>query len=153
MKQELGVQGAKQQSWVRDNPRALLKRISDENPNADEKTLRALFSDALFRDPLTHLNALIAYWWSSNYRALTEKPQRQISPTRLTQEDIALARSRLMHLVLSNGKALKDCTFGECAKEGGWLIVISRMGEAQEVVGEKLTLDQVAAVWSPPATQ
>jgi len=146
-------QGAKEQTWVPDNPRALLKRIYDENPNATETALRALLLEAVNRDPLKYTDGFVAYWFGPNFRSLIQPPLQIQKKKTLSLDAIAYLESKLLDRVLSNGKPLRACTFGEVAKESGWLKALSKLGKPSEIVGEKLTLDQVAAVWMPPASQ
>lgn len=151
--QTLGNQGAKQQTWTPDNPRALLKRLADENIGATEQVLRALMADAINHDPLPYVQALLAYWWPSNYRSLFEAKTTRKRNTLTVSELVDQMRARLFDLVLSNGKTLRNCTFAECAKESGWLLALSKKGKPNELVGKKLTLKQVGEIWIPPATQ
>jgi hypothetical protein len=47
----------------------------------------------------------------------------------------------LSNFVLPNGKMLRDCTFAECAMEGGWLTALSKMGQPGDKVGAVLHLE------------
>ncbi len=152
MIEHAGTQGAKQQTWEPDNPRALLKRILDENPNLPEQASRSMMLEQLNADPLRYIPGLLAYWWPSNYRSLTAS-QRTRQPKPSAVEMVSKLREDLLDLMLSNGKSLRNCTFGECAKEGGWLVELSKQGHPNEFIGQKMTLEQVASFWFQPATQ
>lgn len=50
-----------------------------------------------------------------------------------------VSRVVLMDLVMSTGKKIRDCTFAELRREGGWFLAISKLGRPNEIVGKKLT--------------
>lgn len=45
----------------------------------------------------------------------------------------------LMDLTLPSGKKLRDATFAECSKAGGWFKVLATKGKPSEIVGEKMS--------------
>jgi hypothetical protein len=54
----------------------------------------------------------------------------------------------LLDFVLPNGRKLRDCTFSELRRCGGWLTRLARVGQPSDNVGTTLTEKEVRAVWS-----
>lgn len=59
----------------------------------------------------------------------------------------AMVRGRLMDLVLSNGKKLRESTFGDCRRESGWLASIAELGKTNEIVGNHLAEEDLVKLW------
>lgn len=45
----------------------------------------------------------------------------------------------LMNLTLPSGKVLRDATFKECARAGGFFLRVAKKGKPQQIVGKTLT--------------
>jgi hypothetical protein len=53
----------------------------------------------------------------------------------------------LLDLVLpGSGKKLRDATFAECAKVGGWYAKVAKMGGPRQIVGRVLSEEKLQAV-------
>ena len=153
----LGVQGAKVQSWSKFNARQLLARIRTENPEADSEERFHLFK----AECAPYFDEILRYWYTNNDRALdaprrarpvieaiAEKEERKAK----LEKGLATIKARavemvLLDITLSTGKRLGDSTGKECAKEGGWLTRISKMVKPDQKVGDALTEAQVRAVF------
>lgn len=147
-----GIYGAKRQSWERNNARGLLIQIVEDNPDTDDETLFHIFSAQC----APYFPEIVRYWFANNLRALRPRAPISAGPTvdRAVAKQAAQAvRARATKLVLldfklPNGKMLRDCTFSECAKAGGWLSKLSTKGQPGEIVGAVLTEKEVRAVWT-----
>lgn len=157
MSERPGVYGAKRQSWYEKNPRELLHRVMRENPRGSEKEVFEGFCDHVENDP-GYWGAIIEYWFANNYRlfyvseiaansvAISRRETKQRARDVVAREKAIIKdrlRAALMDLVLSNGKKLREATFGDCEREGGWLLAISKRGKRGEIVGKKLTEDDL----------
>lgn len=126
---------------IRDNPRGSEKEISD-----------ACWGIAKASPDLHH--ALFQYWFKNSYRdfVVAEMTPNSIAVLPVRRAVVSAAErgsavsilvdrmeARLMDHLLSDGTALRFATFGQCTKEGGWLLAIGKQGKANEVVGKKLT--------------
>jgi hypothetical protein len=127
------VQGAKRQSFKRDNPRDLLKRLVEENPHASEQELLTLFSETVESDR-THdyMGVIIEYWFTNNYHSLTGGRRRAAArapaaahvaaapAAGLRMRTLKHLKLKLLELRMPNGKALAECTGSDCKRIGGW---------------------------------
>jgi len=123
---------------IRDNPKGSEKEISD-----------ACWGVAKAAPDLHH--ALFQYWFKNSYRdfvvaemtptSIAVLPVRRavVSRGHEVSQMVARMEAKLMDHVLSDGTALRFATFGQCTKEGGWLIAVGKQGKANEVVGKRLT--------------
>jgi hypothetical protein len=59
----------------------------------------------------------------------------------------AVSNIVLMNLELPNGKALKDSTFSECAKAGGFFSKVAKMGKPNAIVGKTMDEAALRKVW------
>lgn len=160
---DTGIYGAKVQSWRRANPRDLLKRVIEENAGATEAEILAAFRQRVKEpDNEDHLDSVIEYWHTNNYRSLINPIARQEQRARAqaaTREAVEVvkekvrtriqeeARLMLLDLVMPNGKQLRACTGKECGKFGGWL---ARVGQkvGPRKVGDVLSEAQVRKLFS-----
>lgn len=156
-----GRYGAKRQSWIKKNPRDVLRRILASTPNASEKEVMDEARDLILADE-AYVEAIFKYWFANNYRAYTKTAEsdtviilRQRRPVQLLKKErVAKAeqlktavRIALMEHVLTNGKMVRDSTFGDCKREGGWLLEVAKQGKSNEIVGRKLTEKNLAALY------
>jgi hypothetical protein len=138
---DFGATGAKRQTWsTKDGARAVLARIVEDNPHADDEAIFHMF----FAESPPYVYECLRYWVSNNLRALRPRAVGE-SVDRTAAR--AKVEARLLDYVLPNGKMLRDCTFGECAEAGGWLTELSRKGQPGEKVGAVLSEKEVRAVW------
>jgi len=119
------------------------------NPNASEAEIYRVTRAAL-NESAGLLDEIIKSWFERAYRSFRVESEGysttivSTSKTAQTTRSVGIKikeaiKSTLMDHVLSNGKALRFATFGDCATEGGWLSAIARHGKAHEVVGKRLT--------------
>lgn len=134
----------------------LLQNTMRDNPRGSEKEIHDLCLKATATDPLLHL-ALFEYWFANSYRdfiiaefdshSVAVLPASRGSRQPSTKADRERATETLKHQLkiclldhlLSDGTPIRDATFGQCARDGGWLATIAKHGKANEIVGKKLT--------------
>lgn len=157
---DTGTYGAKVQSWASANPRDLLKRIIDDNPGADEKTLLSILNGRLRgEEGEALLDSVVEYWFANNYRSIIHQPRRSPAHTaaavleraQLTEVIKEKVKHRihreanliLMDLVLPNGKQLRDATFADCIAAGGFFSKVGQHGKPNQIVGKVFTEEQL----------
>jgi hypothetical protein len=151
-----GLTGAKRQSWEKYNPRDVLRDIIRSHPKASEAEVRERVWE-IVRNEREYLPTIFDYWFTNNYRqffveeiaehsvAIREKHRTvtKRGSNQPTRREIDAVKAELapilMDQILSNGKALRDATFGECAAESGWLRDVAKQGRPTAIVGKKLT--------------
>lgn len=148
-----GRLGAKRQSWATHNPRELIKDAVQSRPRASEAEIRDVVLE-IVKNEEEYFLPIFDYWFANNYRSFfideledtspippSLKPMRKSNQPTRAEIDSAKEELRpiLMDHLLSNGKLLRNSTFKECEKEGGWLKEISKYGKPSEVVGKQLT--------------
>lgn len=135
------------------NPRDLIIELVRENPSADRKTLFEKFRD-LIRGEDDYQRAVDWYFFVNMHDYLvTNRNKRQVAPRDAARErqQIDEIKQRvvnmvLLDLVLPNGKRLRECTFAEVAKAGGWFAKIAKKGKPNQIVGKVLTEEQLRAI-------
>src|SRR5262245_10718011 len=158
---DLGVQGAKRQSW-QENPREILRRLLEKNPSWGRGQLLDEFKRLVENSP-SHLEAIIEYWFSNNYYSLLERPdrsderrQRQASQTSqfrkaLNEKIDDRVKVVLLDMQMPNGKPLRNCTGTECkalsGRMGAWLLRISKQMKPTDIVGDVLTETQIKKLY------
>jgi hypothetical protein len=128
------VQGAKHQSFERDNPRELLRRIVGAHPKADEEELFELFKTGVENGDADYLNVILKYWFTNNYNSLLKRARHASSAERRAQTDAIKSQiiGRLLDLVMPNGKTLSQCTGADCRRLGGAFSNARRQGPAAQ---------------------
>jgi hypothetical protein len=153
-----GRYGAKRQSWEESNPRDVLERVINDNPRASEREIYDISSRILSDG--RYFKAIFEYWFTNNYRSFFHgrlaAPSKTVADRGAARAWIAGSlekesikrriKTAFLDYILSNGRALRDSTFGECKKEGGWLTAISKLGKPNEVVGKVLSEKRVAGL-------
>lgn len=127
-----------------------------ENHQASEKETFDKFCDEVMQDQ-SYWGAIITYWFANNYRSFYvdevasnalvfrkhERSVQRVDSARRSRAVIDEAKQALkvalLDLTLSTGKALRHSSFGDCRREGGWLLDVSKCGRANEIVGKKLS--------------
>jgi hypothetical protein len=157
---DLGVTGAKRQSWRRANPRDVLKRLIDKNPEMGEDELQAEAWDILHRDQ-QQMRTVFEYWFANNYRsavkpkssggwqerAKTQELAAKIEE-QLVQKVEATVRVTLLYMTLPSGKWLRDSTREELLELGGWTArVAKKLRPHQTVAQAGLTEEQLQALY------
>lgn len=157
MQTELGVLGAKVQSWARANPRDLLKSIIEANPTADEREIFRLLKVRLGEDDgQDYMDVILDYWFTNNFRSLApivgqSREARAATASIPAIKETIKERATtmvLMDLAMPNGLPLRDCTGADCNKFGGWLSAIAKKLKPQQKVGNALSEAQVRAMWA-----
>lgn len=145
-----GTTGAKRQSWRRDNPRAVLKRVIDENPEMSEEENLAECWDVMHLDQ-AQLRTVFEYWHANNYRALIKaapdpvrsqtRRQERAAKTQAFADKVkgqikAQVRIVLLDMILPSGKPLRDSTREELLIVGGWAVRIADQLQPNQTVAE-----------------
>jgi len=137
----------------------LLVGLIDSEPTASMERLWNQWKDAVLHDE-DYLVPVLRHTFTNLYGALerdrrSKKPQRAKPSAAAVQERISALAKRateiiLFNLVLPNGKKLKDATFADCAKAGGWFAAISKKGKPHQIVGELLSEEQLRLMRAHP---
>jgi hypothetical protein len=158
---DLGTTGAKRQSWEKDNPRELLRRLIERHPENSRKRHLAEFKK-LIANRESYWNTIVEYWFSNNYSSLIDPPDQEERQsralekqaelqTRLEQEIEARVKIALLDMVMPNGKALRECTGKECrhfsSKIGAWLLRVAKQIKPTDRVGDVLTEKQLRKLY------
>lgn len=158
------------------DPAELLLRVRKNNPRASEKEIRDTVLDNFTK---AHFVAVFDYWFGNLWPRLNtkatksggttttyrpgQKPHTRPGARTAAQRRRAEAAERfkavlLLDLTLSTGKALRDSTFADCEREGGWLASIATAGKkkhgANAKVGKHMTetdLQNIRLRNSPPS--
>lgn len=164
---DLGVRGAKVQTWRAANPRELLKRVIDDNPGADRQALLHLFREQMWREDEAedYVDTIIDYWFANNYYSIvapvgiarTEQHRRTLQASaqvaeKIRQRIVEQAQIMLSDMLMPNGKRLAECTGKECQSlgiaVGGWLGRVARKVKPDQAVGEALSEEQLRELYA-----
>lgn len=143
---DTGVTGAKRQSWRRANPRDVLKRILDKEPDLTEDDAGNECWDIIHRDP-AQMRTVFEYWFTNNYRSLV-KPRYSTTPrgsaavkivtaaisSQIEQKIEERVKIVLLDMMLPNGKPLRNSTREELVELGGWAGKIAEKLQPNETV-------------------
>jgi hypothetical protein len=135
----------------------MLRNTLRDNPRASEADIRDKCLAVCLHDRNLQI-ALFTYWFENSFGDLTvveqgdnsvavlrtqapraERAQTQVTRGAKVNDLKQRLKACLMDHELSDGTALRDATFGQCARESGWLLAVSKQGRANEIVGKKLT--------------
>lgn len=159
-----GIYGAKVQSWGKSNPRDILMTAISENRTANKAQLLTIVRDALLSDDhIDSLYAVIEYWFSNNYHSIVSQKsedaddiKQRLSKVRSAEEEKIKTNIQakirdevkiiLMEMIMPSGKTLRKSTGRECAMAGGWLNEVSKLIAPDEVVGDRLTEEEISEV-------
>lgn len=156
---DMGVTGAKRQTWRRANPRDLLRRVVEENPKASNDELFKRFNKLVDGAADDILETIKRYYFDNNVRSLLAPdslPARDLAAREVLRATVAdtvkdkieeKAKILLLEAIMPNGKPLRECTGRECRSMGGWLSEIGSKLKPSEVVGHKFSEDQVQSHW------
>lgn len=82
-------------------------------------------------------------------RAIAEAPASSRSIEReATRTVLEHAGTIFMNLPLPDGTVLRDATFAQCKRAGGWLLLVAKQGLPSEVVGRKLSEKNLQDLWA-----
>lgn len=158
---EMGVTGAKRQSWRNPNPRDLLRSLLEKHPDADDAELFEKFHKRVQAASEAMQETIERYWFDNNIRSL-RLPTTRRSPVSTAQRRETLVRDiqatvtrrivdeaerLLLEMIMPNGKPLRDCTGTDCRQIGGWLAEMASKLKPAETVGSKFSEDQVRSHW------
>lgn len=144
---------------ARKNPRELVIALHDEDPTASWHRLYQDWRKRILADD-DYLEAVLSYAYS-NYTTAIDKDNAAPRKRKRNRHDIAaekIAISQFIHtikkvvlmdLTLPTGKTLRKSTFRECSLAGGWFRLIALKGKPSEVVGDKLTEDDLRRIGKP----
>jgi len=152
------------------NPFGYFISIIRENPKSDKAKHISQFKTLVLGNDFTdYAEAIVDEWCRLKYSAALEAavpPSRaeiekrateQRERTKANREAAAaavesikqkIAAMTLGHL-MPNGKPLGKCTFGYCAEAGGLFADIARLGKPDQIVGEVITAEHLAAIGKP----
>ena len=144
----------------------LMRSVRRDNPRASEAEVRDACWITICNDP-TFNRPLFDYWFGNSFRdfaviggasnsiaVISVARERTVEPLSAAEtESIDLGRARraetreavnalkacLMDHALSNGTLLRFASFGDAAREGGWLCDVGKQGKPNEIIGKKLT--------------
>lgn len=161
-------QGAKLQSYHKENPRDVLLRLHRDHPASSAGALTKLFFKEIEDDPDRdgYINTIVEYWARNTLTSITS----QNGKTRGVQHVVRNAKSstvadavaqakqrvvqRLLTLVMPNGKLLGECTGAECLRMGSEqtllgkrLIKIGHKVGTRQRVENALDEDDLKAIW------
>lgn len=156
MELDLGRNGAKVQSWRENNPRAILRQMLDASPGASDEELLQKLGEKLSDK---EWDVVLEYWFSNNVRSIRHEGvgKREVAVARtelafknasaqLEEKIQEKAKIKLMEMLLPSGTMLKDSTGNDCEKAGGWFKKIAAKVGADEIVGQKLSENQLRAL-------
>jgi hypothetical protein len=135
------------------NPRALIVKIIEDNPDMDKKELFEIFRVELLDEPGGQ-RAVEWYFFVNMYEYATTSRNRKLGPVDRAEAhqrkaeaiEKGIAQIMLLDLDMPNGKAMKDCTGAEMARFGSrFQKIADRVGKAK-TVGAVLSEDQVKAI-------
>jgi len=136
----------------------LLRCARRDNPRASEAEVRQICWQRCQGDAEL-VQSLFDYWFDNSFRNFTViggtgnssavisiKQQRQAGTreaiTKLKDQMVAC----LMDHLLSDGTPLRVGTFGQAARDGGWLCDLAKLGKPNEIIGKKLTEAELQSI-------
>lgn len=162
----LEMQGRKGASFIQKhrlaNPREWITRLYEDNPQDSREVLFNKFSEMLKEDEEAQRTVdwyffvnMYEYIATSRNTKFTYGNKRPRSVRRAEAQNLkeAIAKVVLLDLILPSGKLLRQATFSECAKAGGWFTKISKLGKPQQIVGKVLSEDRLRAIKFEIATR
>jgi hypothetical protein len=135
------------------NPRELLIGIIEQTDDIKDKdALFDQFREAI-QDDERYQRAIDWYFFVNMYDYLVTSRNQKPSPQEQAKRQAAVDNIKqqitkvvLLNFVLPNGKALRDCTFADCAKAGGWLAKVAAKGKPNQIVGKVLGENELRAL-------
>lgn len=130
------------------NPRQILVDVVEANEGLPRDRLFDLWMEEIKGDQ-DMARAVAWYFFINMYSSMTDlrtnghaKKGGAALPT--VAEIVEKARKIvLMDLLLPTGKTIKDSTFADLEKCGGWLTRVSKLGKPHQVVGKTITEEQL----------
>lgn len=158
--------GAPKIAMRKGNPRSVLMDLLREHPRASEAEIVTLFmlrvlgnnSIAMIAMP-PEAEAIFEYF-STNHARSIARYEPELAPEVYVERSEARAQAKTARkqgmakkfqalirgdFIMPNGKPLRECTFGYVGQIGGFFTALSSRGKPNEIIGEKLTDEQIAA--------
>jgi hypothetical protein len=137
------------------NPRQIVVRLVESRKGATKDELFEEFREELDADPDMR-RAVEWYFFVNMYEyQVTSRNSRKpvLAPKQNRQEQIEALKSRVVQVVLLDlklptGKLLRESTFAECARAGGFFAKIAKKGQPKQIVGKVLTEEQLRGMLS-----
>ncbi len=131
-------------------PRGIVAELVKNSPGTSREVLFEEFRKSVAIEA-TFRRAVEWFYFVNMYdeiRAADRKGQR---PSVVSRERVESLKRKItevvfMDLTLPSGKKLKDSTFAECGKAGGWFTRVSLLGNPADIVGAKITEHELKAV-------
>lgn len=141
-------------------PKNLMTRIMDENPNARPHAIYKLFADEAKDDPAVNEACLLAmavnlyssiarYRETPAQRRIRENTQRTEARQRREQVKEVVERVRhafILDTILPDGKTARQSTGKSLTKYGGALATIGALVKPQQIVGKHVTDEQAQKI-------
>lgn len=136
------------------NPIKLLADLIEDDPSASKDRLFKKWWATIKIDD-SYLLAVARHAFTNMLHALdreANQPRHTKKEGAPTLDEVMDAQKRiigasLLSLVLpKTNKTLADSTFAECATAGGWFSRVSKMGKPKEIVGTKLTNEDLQKI-------
>lgn len=135
---------------ARKNPTELLRQMREADRTASPEHLFRKWCD-IVRDDDDYLSAALHHAFT-NINTTLERDENKTPPTaKQTAERRAseqakvsalkerVAKIVLMNIMLPTGKLLRESTFADCKKAGGWFAKVAAKGKPNQVVGRTLS--------------
>lgn len=132
---------------------------SGRDQGTNYQTVKAELWEAVEAEPERYLKMFFHNWFNNNWARpvdetdrLRRKPKPYQPRKKQTPEEIREQRKRdanlrgiaLMNVFLSDGETrIKDATGTQIRAEGGWFQLIAKHVKPNEIVGKKLTAEQL----------
>lgn len=142
------------------NPMELLNTLRERNPTESFERQFTKWRQLVERND-KHLTSALLYafrnYWSAldrDQRAerrseiwkseqVKEKAEQEQQVQQLVKQVKTIV---LMDMMLPNGKKLRDASFADCTKAGGWYRKIAKKGRPHQIVGAVLTEEQLRTI-------
>ena len=163
-------QGAKLQSYHKENPRDVFLRLHRDHPNSSAAALTKLFLKEIEDDPDRegYINTIVEYWARNTLTSITSQNgkgkgikhvvRNASKPLPTVADAVAQAKARVVQrlsaTIMPNGKPLGECTGAECLRMGSEqtllgkrLIKIGNKVGTRQRVENALDEDDLKAIW------
>lgn len=143
------------------NPLEVLARLRDGDTTAGFDLIFKKWRERVESDSDMLTAALLYsyrnYWTTLDRDALKQgltyeesKAKNAERQERITAESANVAKQIravvLLDLTLPSGKSLRESTFKECARAGGWFARVAKLGKPSQIVGEIISEDRLRAL-------
>lgn len=125
--------------------------VSAKNSGQNYKTAKDEIWETILLDKERYLTMFFNNWFNNNWARTeitkTYKPRTKPTPAQVKERRKSDANMRglaLMNMFLSDGETrLKDATGQQIRNEFGWMQLIAKYVKPNEIVGKKLTAQQL----------